>query len=425
MDNTFSFVLVGFLVLLLLLGVPPSCEGQLNIEKTLFGNVDGTDVYIFTLSNSNGIRTNITQYGGTITSLFTPDRNHTFADIVLGFDTLDRYLEGRKDVNRNPYFGALIGRYANRIARGRFTLDETDYQVSINEPPNHLHGGFRGFDKQIWTVVDGEEEEEEEDDDDVSLLADGVSLSLNYVSQDGEEGYPGILNVTVTYTLTDKDEFIIDYKAKLGKKKANEAETEDEEANGKKNKTTVLNLTNHSYFNLAAGLAKDCLDHLVYLNAAFYTVVDNQSIPTGEQRAVNGTSFDFYSKSKSIGERIANAGGYDHNFVLNNATNTTDDKKIFRFGKKDLVLTATIIEPITSRKFDVFTSQPGVQFYSGNKLDGGIVGKYGITYAKHYGFVLETQHFPDSPNQPSFPSTVLNAGDKYRHTTVWKFGVKK
>ena len=339
---------------------------------------DGTEIQLFTLTNTRGMKATISTYGGTLTSLLVPDKTGKLSDVVLGFDQAEGYLspEFKK---ANPYFGALIGRYGNRIAKGKFTLDGQAYQVRVNNNGNSLHGGNVGFNQKIWTAKPG-------------TSADGQALTLTYLSKDGEEGYPGNLHVTVTYTLTSDNALKIDYRA-----------TTD--------KATPVNLTNHTYFNLALGQRQDILAHQVTILADRYTVVNEQLIPTGELRPVEGTPFDF-TTPHAIGERIAQVpGGYDHNWVLNQTT-----------GQHSA---ATVYEPTTGRTMQVTTDQPGVQFYTGNFLDGSLKGKAGVVYGKHAGFCLETQHFPDSPNQPTFPSTILKPGDTYHTTTSYTFGVRK
>jgi aldose 1-epimerase len=339
---------------------------------------DGTEIQLFTLTNPNGLKATISTYGGTLTSLLVPDKDGKMSDVILGFDKAEGYLspEFKKS---NPYFGALIGRYGNRIAKGKFTIDGKAYQVGINNNGNSLHGGNVGFNQKIWTAKPG-------------TSADGQTLTLTYLSKDGEEGYPGNLNVTVTYTLTNDNSLHIDYAA-----------TTD--------KATPVNLTNHAYFNLALGQSKDVLAHQVTIPADRYTVVDAQLIPTGELKPVKGTPFDF-TTAHAIGERIAQVpGGYDHNWALNNAT-----------GQHSA---ATVYEPTTGRTMEVKTDEPGVQFYTGNFLDGSLKGKDGVVYGKHAGFCLETQHFPDSPNQKDFPNTILKPGETYHTTTSYTFGVRK
>jgi aldose 1-epimerase len=333
---------------------------------------------VIILKNAHGIEVHAIPYGGIITSIRTPDRDGRFDDIVLGLDTADEYMRGN-----GPYMGAIIGRYGNRIAKGEFTLDGQVYKLAINNRPNHLHGGTKGFDKVLWQAEEFKS-------------GDGTGVIFRYTSADGEEGYPGKLTVRVTYTLTDKNELIVDYSA-----------TTD--------KATPVNLTQHSYFNLTGGV-RDVLAHELTLNADRYTPVDASLIPVGSIQPVDGTPFDF-RKPIAIGTRIQ-AGeeqlqygnGYDHNFVLNH----TGD---------GLTHGAHVYEPSSGRVLDVFTTEPGVQFYTGNFLDGSITGKSGHVYKQRFGFCLETQHFPDSPNQPQFPSTILRPGAEYRSRTVFAFSV--
>jgi aldose 1-epimerase len=339
---------------------------------------DGTEIQLFTLTNAAGLKATISTYGGTLTSLLVPDKDGKLSDVILGFDNVSGYLspEFKKS---NPYFGALIGRYGNRIKGGQFSLDGQAYTLAKNNGPNSLHGGNQGFNQKIWTAKPG-------------TSADGQTLTLTYLSKDGEEGYPGNLTVTVVYTLTAANALKIDYTA-----------TTD--------KATPVNLTNHAYFNLALGQSKDVLAHQVTIPADRYTVVDATLIPTGELKPVKGTPFDF-TTPHAIGERIAQVpGGYDHNWVLNQAT-----------GQHSA---ATVYEPTTGRTMEVTTDEPGVQFYTGNFLDGSLKGKNGVVYGKHAGFCLETQHFPDSPNQPKFPTTILKPGQTYHTTTSYTFGVRK
>ena len=342
---------------------------------------DGQDVQLFTLQNQAGMQARIMNYGAIVVSLTAPDRNGQFEDVVLGFDSLDGYLK------THPYFGAVVGRYGNRIAKGRFKLNGKEYQLATNNGPNALHGGLKGFDKRVWTPQD------------VSAAAGAPSLQLSYRSIDKEEGYPGVLNARVTYTLTDSNELKLEYHA-----------TSDQD--------TVVNLTNHSYFNLKGPGAGTILDHEIMINADRFTPVNATLIPTGELRPVEGTPFDF-RKPTRIGARIDQAdqqlkfgGGYDHNFVLNGVQGTVS-------------LAARVTESTTGRVMEVHTDQPGVQFYTGNFLDGTITGKGEKVYQKRYGFCLETQHFPDSPNQPAFPSTVLKPDDTYRSTTIYRFSANK
>ena len=349
------------------------------VKRTPFGKMpDGRAVEQFTLTNSQGIELKAISYGGIITSLRVPDRNGKVDDIVLGFESLDKYL------NDHPFFGAIIGRYGNRIAKGQFSLDGKTYKLAINNGPNHLHGGNKGFDKVLWTA---------------EPVAGRNAITFTRTSPDGEEGYPGNLRVQVTYTLTDKNQLIVDYRA-----------TTD--------KATPVNLTQHSYFNLAGQASGDILGHELMLNADRFTPVDDTLIPTGELAPVEGTPFDF-RKPTTIGARIdgdsaqlKSGGGYDHNWVLK------------RSGS-GLQLAARVIEPKSGRTLEVATTEPGIQFYSGNFLDGTLTGKQGAVYKHRTGFCLETQHFPDSPNQPKFPSTTLRPGSEYKTTTVFTFGVAK
>ena len=336
------------------------------ITEKHFGTTDGHDVSLYTLKNDDGFEMTITNYGGAVVSLLAPDRDGKFGDVVLGFDTLEEYVQ-------NPlYFGGLIGRYANRIARGKFSLDGVEYQLTQNDGVNHLHGGFRGFDKRIWEV--------KEETSESSRM-----LHLEYSSPDGEEGYPGNLQANITYALTG-NELRIDYRA-----------TTDHD--------TIVNLTNHSYFNLACG--GDILDHELMLNADAFTPVSEDLIPTGEVRAVANTAWDFRD-GKAVGKDLATAGGYDHNFVL-------------RDWDKFLRPAVRLYEHTSGRVLEILTDQPGIQFYSGNFLDGSFSGKRGVAYNKYAALALEPQHFPDSPNHRNFPSTVLRPGEVYRHTSVYRF----
>lgn len=344
---------------------------KMGIIKSDFGKTkEGQAVDLYTLTNANGMAVKITNYGGIVTSLKVPDKNGQLDDVVLGFDSLDKYLEG------HPYFGALVGRYGNRIARGKFTLNGTEYQLAANNGENHLHGGIKGFDKVVWNAEIVKKENE-------------VGIKLSYLSKDGEEGYPGNLSVVVIYTLTKNNELKILY----------EAETD---------KPTPVNLTHHSYFNLKGAGNGDILGHLMTFAADRFTPVDEGLIPTGELKSVKDTPMDF-TVPKSIGERIDRVkGGYDHNYVLNDWDGS-------------LKQAAKVVEPTSGRVMEVWTTEPGLQFYTGNFLDGTITGKNGKVYQKHFGFCLETQHFPDSPNNPGFPSTILEPGEKYTHTTIYRF----
>jgi aldose 1-epimerase len=355
-----------------LIDAPARSNEPVRMSCEEFGVTDGEQVYLFTLANDHGMEVKITNYGGIIAAVKIPDRRDKIDDVVLGHDTFEGY------VHRSRYFGALVGRYANRIAHGRFVLNGVAYSLATNNGKHHLHGGLKGFDKVVWKATE---------------LTDG--LQLTYLSRDGEEGYPGTLQATVEYSLTQANELRIEYLA-----------TTD--------KDTIINLTNHSYFNLAGG--GTILDHELTINAEAFTPVDQGLIPTGEILAVKNTPLDFTSTTP-IGARIADdygqirfAGGYDHNFVL-------------RTGAGRLGIAATLHEPKSGRTMQVSTTQPGMQFYSGNFLNGSIVGKSGTPYLKHSACCFETQHFPDSPNQESFPTTVLRPGEQYQHTTVFKFSV--
>jgi aldose 1-epimerase len=360
------------------------CESMSNtpkgtITKADFGKTpEGKAVEIFTLRNSQGMEAQITSYGGIVTSLKTPDKHGQFADVVLGFDNLDGYIKS------SPYFGALIGRYGNRIANGKFSLDGKTYTLATNNGVNALHGGLKGFDKVVWTARP-------------LPTAHGPALILTYVSPGGEEGYPGTLSVTAIYSITEANELRLDFSATTSEK-------------------TVVNLTHHSYFNLRG--SGDVLNHIVTINADKFTPVDGGLIPTGELRPVTGTPFDF-TTPHTIGERInANddqlklGNGYDHNWVLNKQDNK-------------LSLVATASEPTTGRAMEVWSTEPGTQFYTGNFLDGTVTGKGGWAYKFREGFCFEPQHFPDSPNHPAFPTTVLNPGEKFSSTIIYKFSAKK
>jgi aldose 1-epimerase len=347
------------------------------ITKKAFGKTgDGKPVDLYTLTNRHGMEIRVMSYGGIILSLRVPDRKGQFDDVVLGYDSLDGYLKA------TPYFGAIIGRYGNRIANGKFTLDGKAYTLAQNNGTNSLHGGLKGFDKVVWEAEAFENQ-------------DGAGVVFKYTSRDGEEGFPGNVKAQVTYTLSDQNELSFAYHA-----------TTD--------KATPVNLTNHTYFNLAGDGKGDILGHLVMLNAQRFTPVDKNLIPTGELRSVKATPLDF-TKPTAVGARIdakdeqlGFGGGYDHNFVIN------------RQGP-GLELAARVEEPTSGRVLEVFTTEPGVQFYSGNFLDGTITGKGGHVYRRRTGFCLETQHYPDSPNQADFPSTILRPGETYDSKTVCKF----
>ena len=334
----------------------------MTITKTYFGTTAGAGVYLYTLANDLGYEVSIINYGGAIAALKTPDREGVFGDIVLGFETLDEY------VNNPRYFGALIGRHGNRIAQGRFTLNGVEYQLPQNNGANHLHGGFKGFDKRVWNATEG---------DDV--------LHLSYFSKDGEEGYPGNVEALVDYRLGG-NELSIEYRAST-------------------DRDTIVNLTNHSYFNLKG--EGTILNHELTMNADSFTPVSEDLIPTGEIAAVAGTPMDFRG-GRAIGSEISLIGGYDHNFVLN------DWDGSLRSAVK-------LYEPVTGRVLEVLTTQPGMQFYSGNFLNGSFIGKRGVVYVKYAGLCLEPQHFPDAPNHSNFPSTILRPGEEYRQSTVLRF----
>lgn len=362
-----------------------SVQRSESITSEPFGTTaEGEAVHLYTLTNAGGTEMRVMDYGGIIVSLRLPDRGGRFDDVVMGYDSLEGYLTD------SPYFGALIGRYGNRIAGGRFTLDGQTYTLARNNGPNHLHGGIRGFDKVVWNADPFEN-------------ADGVGLVLTYTSPDGEERYPGTLQARVTYTLTDENEVVVDYFA-----------TTD--------KATPVNLTQHSYFNLAGDGAHDILGHVVMLDADRFTPVDSTLIPTGELREITGTPFDFRTPTP-IGARIDEPDtqleygrGYDHNFVLN---------KLSGDSAPDLTLAARVHEPTTGRVLEIHTTEPGLQFYTGNFLDGTLTGKNGVVYGHRHGFAMETQHFPDSPNKPEFPSTILRPGEEYRTRTVYRFSVEQ
>jgi aldose 1-epimerase len=361
-----------------LLFAQTSSKQKSGVQQQDFGTRDGRPIILYTLTNAHGVEVRAMNYGGIILSLRVPDRKGQLADIVLGHEKAEEYMPNP------PYLGAIVGRYANRIANGTFTLDGKTYSLPKNDGPNTLHGGVtRTFDKVLW---DGEP------------LKGKNGVAFTYLSKDGEEGFPGNLRVTVTYTLTDSNELVIDDQA-----------TTD--------KATPINVSQHSYFNLKGAGNGDILDHEIMISADKFTPVDKNLIPTGELRAVKGTPFDFTTSTK-IGARIEDpyeqmvlGHGYDHNFVLN------------RKGA-GLSLAARVYEPTTGRVLEVSTTQPAVQFYTGNFLDGSVTGKEGHVYKRRYGFCLETQHYPDSPNHPDFPSTILKPGEKFQQTTVFKFSAK-
>jgi aldose 1-epimerase len=373
-----KYIVRLLLTALLLVTTASLALAQAKITKASFGKTPaGEQVDIYTLRNAKGMETRITNYGGIVVSLTAPNRSGELADVVLGFTDLQSYL-----TKNDPYFGAIIGRYGNRIGKGRFTLNGFEYKLATNNGENHLHGGIKGFDKVVWTAKE-------------QNTKAGPAVVLTYLSKDGEEGYPGNLQVTVTYTLTDLNELKIDYSA-----------TTD--------KDTVINLTHHSYFNLAGEGNGNILNHDVTINANRFVPTDAGSIPTGELKEVAGTPFDFL-EATAIGARINDdhqqlkfGKGYDHTWVINGQPGT-------------LRHAATAHEPASGRKLEVWTTEPGMQFYTGNFLDGRIPGKAGGIYRIRSGFCFETQHYPDSPNKPSFPTTTLKKGATYTSTTVYKF----
>jgi len=373
------FMLVVF-VSAALGGYAAPAQGKLQVRKEAFGKTgDGRPVDLYTLTNSKGMEVRAMTYGGIIVSIRVPDKNGKVGDVVLGHDNLDGYL-----VNP-PYFGAIVGRYANRIGNATFTLNGVKYSLAKNDEQNSLHGGLVGFNKVLW---EGQEVKN----------AKGVGVAFSYLSKDGEEGYPGNLKVKVSYTLTDENQLMVDYEA-----------TTD--------KATPLNLSQHSYFNLAGEGSGDILGHELMLNAHSFTPVDKTLIPTGEIRAVKGTPLDFTNPT-AVGARIDDSyeqlvigHGYDHNFVIDRKGNS-------------LALAARVHEPTSGRVLEVYTTEPGVQFYSGNFLDGTIVGKQGHVYKRRNGLCLETQHYPDSPNHPDFPSTIVKPGTTFHSQTIFKFSTQ-
>ena len=355
---------------------PVFAQATAKVDRAVYGKLpNGTVIEAFTLKNARGSWAKVITYGATLTELYVPDKNGKLSDIVLGFDNLDGYLTD------HPFFGATVGRYANRIAKGHFTLDGKDYSLFLNNGPNSLHGGKVGFNRRVWKA-------------EILPGMTAAAVRFTYLSKDGEEGYPGNLNVSVTYTLTDTNELKLAYRAET-------------------DKDTPLNITNHSYFELG-GPGKNILDETLFLNASEYTPVDATLIPTGEIKPVKGTPLDF-TKPTLIGARInelKEVGGYDHNLVVDG-----------KAGK--LRLAARASDPTTGRQMEVWTTEPGIQFYSALNLDGKIVGKNGISYPKFGALCLETQHFPDSPNQPTFPSTIVHPGTPFTSETIYKFSVLK
>jgi aldose 1-epimerase len=370
-------ILLPILAMVLIVGCREEVKQQktkpenMKITKEKFGEADGREVMLYTMTNDHGMSVKITNYGGIVTSVIVPDKDGNEADVVLGFDDLQSYLDG------HPYLGCIVGRYGNRIAEGKFSIDGEEYTLAVNNGPNHLHGGIKGFDKVVWDAKE-------------KSTPDDATLVLKYTSPDGDEGYPGNLKMRVAYILTQNNELKVIY----------EAETD---------KATAVNLTHHSYFNLG-GTQDDATDHILRIKGQKYVEVDENLIPTGNLIDVQGTPMDF-TEPHSIGERIALVdGGYDHTYVLDT--------------KGNLMKVAEVRDPESGRIMEVYTSEPGIQFYSGNFLDGSLIGKNGIVYHQHYGFCLETQHFPDSPNQPDFPSTILRPGETYGYTTIYKFSSK-
>lgn len=374
-----SYVVLFSITMLMLV----SCGKEVSlmkVERAPFGKLpDGRQVEQFTLVNETGAKATVITYGAIVNSLYMPDRNGKYADIVLGFDKMDNYLK------QPPYFGAIVGRYGNRIGKGQFTLDGKTYQLATNNGPNHLHGGVVGFDKVLWSGTPVKSDS-------------AVGVKLLYLSKDGEEGYPGNLKLEVTYWLTNLNQLRIDYLA-----------TTDQ--------ATIVNPTHHGYFNLAGQGEGDILGHELMIAAEYFTPVDETLIPSGELRPVQGTPFDFTTLT-TIGARIGETDqqlqygqGYDHNWVLTKET-----------GK--LGLAASVYEASSGRYMEVLTTEPGMQFYCGNFLDGTFTGKEGKRYNHRYGFCLEAQHYPDSPNKPDFPSVVLRPGETYTQTTIYQFSVR-
>ncbi|QOI98177.1 MAG: galactose mutarotase [Flammeovirgaceae bacterium] len=368
--------LIGISSLAILASIVITCqsgkqEKSKNITESTYGMIGNNEVKQFTIRNTTGMIVKVLNYGGTITDIIVPDRNGNPGNVVLGFDNLEGYLR-----SENPYFGCLVGRYANRIANAQFSLNGQTYKLSANNNGHSLHGGEKGFNKVLWNA---------------DILSDS-SLQLTYLSPDGEEGYPGNVNVKVILTVTSKDELILDYTA-----------TTD--------KPTPVNLTSHSYFNLSAGKSPTILDHELIIRSEKLTAVNNELIPTGKFDETLRTPFDFI-EPKRIGEEINQvAGGYDHNYVI-------------LPSEKSPARAAELYDPQSGRTLTIFTTEPGIQFYSGNFLNGTLTGRGGQVYQKHAGLCLEPQHFPDSPNQPAFPNTVLQSGEMYRQTSIYRFSVR-
>jgi aldose 1-epimerase len=362
--------------LFMLLSVIGGCKSErqnetMTIFETVYGMIDNLEVRQFTLRNVNGMMVKVLSYGGTITDIIVPDRNGIFENVVLGFDKLEGYRQ-----QANPYFGCLVGRYANRLANAQFSLNGQTYTLAANNNGHSLHGGNKGFDKVIWEV---------------QVVSDS-SVLLTYRSPDGEEGYPGNLEVKVLLSLTSDNALILDYTAST-------------------DKPTPVNLTSHSYFNLSAGKAPTILDHELFIRAKTITAVTGELIPTGRLENIRQSSFDF-NVPKRIGADIGNIpGGYDHNYVITPPEDLSEPA-------------AELYDPLSGRVLTLYTTEPGIQFYSGNFLDGTLTGRGGQIYRKHAGLCLEPQHFPDSPNQPSFPGTILNPGETYRQTSIYRFSVR-
>ena len=375
MKKQFSLLLIATVALLAACNSSQNKKpeaGKYSVTEKPFGVFENQDITQYTITNPSGMQVSIINYGGTVTSILTPDKEKKMGDVILGFDSLSGYLQ-----KGNPYFGCLVGRYGNRIAKGKFTLEKQDYQLTLNDHGNTLHGGLKGLDKVVWKA---------------RKPAGDSSLTLTYTSKDGDQGFPGNLEVEVTYTVSSDNALEISYSA-----------TTD--------KPTPVNLTNHCYFNLSGGKEPTILDHELMINADKYTAVDSLLIPTGLLPDVKGTPMDF-TVSKKIGKDLDSVkGGYDHNWVLN------------RKGK-DLEQIATVYDAGSGRVMEVFTTEPGLQFYTGNFLDGTLHGKNNWVYAQHAALCLETQHFPDGPNQTSFPNTILRPGEKYKHVTRYKFSTK-
>lgn len=369
-------ILPCFLLLLVMVGcLQPEKNHYLmekGIRETPFGKIGDTAITVYTITNENGMQVSIMNYGATITSIMVPDKKGVNGDVVLGFDSLSGYLQ-----SSNPYFGSTIGRYGNRIAKGKFSIGGTTYSLPINNNGNTLHGGLRGLDKVVWNAT---------------RIPGDSGMRFTYVSAPGDQGFPGELTISVHFTLTAQNALQIEYVANT-------------------TQPTPVNLTNHAYFNLSAGKSPTILDHLVTIMANQYTEVDSMLLPTGALPSVSGTPMDF-TKPKKIGAEIAAVkGGYDHNWVLKKATDSLE--KI-----------AEVFEPITGRVMEVFTTEPGLQFYTGNFLNGSFTGKGAVKYPQHAAFCMEAQHFPDSPNQPAFPSTILQPDQTYHQITQYRFSVR-